>query len=749
MKTTTGTSREALKKLLLSDDFFWSDFIRTAKKYGDAESNCLDESDAYVGLFGELLSTLQPWLTCDEISATTSALESNRFLIRAALLLNKPSLLDDSIKKIYSKCFSAFRSLNRDMFKCAIDLDVSRDSTDEVVECSECGEEADTSCRCQDMLNNFTKLNKLLADLNLIEDISNPAIVSVVYEQLTDFIDSHCKGEFLDAWLSSVFEWTNGGLIAWIEFATNSYSTCTNVDVVDGFLSVEQWKPRLEYFVYKAFADLRISELFEIIVEYPDSVPAINDLKECMIKTETRQLLTESLRSSFEKRLLHPAVNTDDILSQYVSAIRTLRELDPTGVILENVCAPLREYLRSRDDTIKCIITCLTDQESGPDLADEFGNDMDMEVNRGTSESDSDGEDWMPDPIDAKADLTSKDQRTADIINILVNIYGSQDMFVSQYRVLLADRILSNFSYDITNERRYLELLKRRFGENHLNFCDIMLKDIQDSQRINRHVRDEMDKKSKEAVAVPADDETDDKDEDTKPEKIDFNAFTLSSAFWPSLAEDSVEPPEEVKTLMESYTEHFKQLKGMRTLEWFHNLGSVHLEVELDDGAKSFNVTPAQATLLIKFQEKDEWSLSELCTVVNANRTQLRSRLAFWIGQGVIVEKQNDVFVTAQTFQSQLHEVSMYESDDDPTAASSQNQKDEELEVYWSYVNGMLMNVGSLTLERIHSMLRMFAVHGEASSQCSVNEVKAFLASKVSDGKLVYVGGAYKLPKET
>ena len=55
---------------------------------------------------------------------------------------------------------------------------------------------------------------------------------------------------------------------------------------------------------------------------------------------------------------------------------------------------------------------------------------------------------------------------------------------------------------------------------------------------------------------------------------------------------------------MEKYNNLFKQSKGMRTLEWFNNLGSVELEVELDDGVKSFNVTPAQATLMIKFQEK-------------------------------------------------------------------------------------------------------------------------------------------------
>ena len=48
----------------------------------------------------------------------------------------------------------------------------------------------------------------------------------------------------------------------------------------------------------------------------------------------------------FEQRLLHPGANTSDILTQYVSAIRALHVLDPTGVILEHVCAPVRQYLR-------------------------------------------------------------------------------------------------------------------------------------------------------------------------------------------------------------------------------------------------------------------------------------------------------------------------------------------------------------------------------------------------------------------
>lgn len=39
------------------------------------------------------------------------------------------------------------------------------------------------------------------------------------------------------------------------------------------------------------------------------------------------------------------------------------------------------------------------------------------------------------------------------------------------------------------SQLRYLELLKLRFGESHLHFCEIMLKDVADSRRINSHIQ--------------------------------------------------------------------------------------------------------------------------------------------------------------------------------------------------------------------------------------------------------------------
>ena len=46
--------------------------------------------------------------------------------------------------------------------------------------------------------------------------------------------------------------------------------------------------------------------------------------------------------------------------------------MDPSGVVLERVCGPVREYLHSRDDTVRCIVASLT-SDSDSELAEVNG----------------------------------------------------------------------------------------------------------------------------------------------------------------------------------------------------------------------------------------------------------------------------------------------------------------------------------------------------------------------------------------
>lgn len=58
----------------------------------------------------------------------------------------------------------------------------------------------------------------------------------------------------------------------------------------------------------------------------------------------------------------------------------------------------------------------------------------------------------------------SASKNEPDIVGTLVGIYGSQELFMVEYRTMLAQRLLAKGDYDCEREIRTLELLKIRCG---------------------------------------------------------------------------------------------------------------------------------------------------------------------------------------------------------------------------------------------------------------------------------------------
>lgn len=61
--------------------------------------------------------------------------------------------------------------------------------------------------------------------------------------------------------------------------------------------------------MFETFAKTHIDQLFNIIIEFPESEPAILDLKICLEKTDLRGTLVSSLKTALETRLLHPGLD--------------------------------------------------------------------------------------------------------------------------------------------------------------------------------------------------------------------------------------------------------------------------------------------------------------------------------------------------------------------------------------------------------------------------------------------------------
>ena len=148
--------------------------------------------------------------------------------------------------------------------------------------------------------------------------------------------------------------------------------------------------------------------------------------------------MVKSLKAAFQKRLLLPGANTADILAQYISAIKALRTLDPSGVMLDLVCAPVRAYLQLRDDTVRCIITSLID-DANSELSEELadGKPIDMaDSDDSDVDSGDDFDGWTPDPLEADQAM-SRSRRTGDVTSMLITIYGSKELFVTEYVALM------------------------------------------------------------------------------------------------------------------------------------------------------------------------------------------------------------------------------------------------------------------------------------------------------------------------
>lgn len=129
--------------------------------------------------------------------------------------------------------------------------------------------------------------------------------------------------------------------------------------------------------------------------------------------------------------------------------------------------------------------------------------------------------------------------------------------------------------------------------------------------------------------------------------------------------------------------------------------------------------------------------------------TTLRRKIAFWQSQGVLKEDPPDCFILVEEDSGRASKETddvLIDSDDDVESATTSTQS-QTLQVFWSYIEGMLTNLNSLPIERIHAMLKMFAMPGPTTSEISEHELKLFLDKKVRDQELVFSGGVYKLPK--
>lgn len=626
--------------------------------------------------------------------------------------------------------------------------------------------------------------DRLLAFLNGLQlvglggDKAQKVFASVMNTMMTEFVRAAYTEKWaqptsvtqhLRHWVENIFARLAVQVLNIIKPPSSGGQTSGARDV--SFGDVEKWQ---EIGIARLGA-LRTSELFDVVVEWPASSGAIEDLRHFTTHPASRAFVTQSFIAILNQRLLHPGASTVEILQVYISIIRAFHLLDPKGVLLDRIARPIRRYLRERDDTVKVIVSGLlaeapvADGSSLPssgdtllELATELAKAHQLSLQSNKHELDWDDMNWMPDPVDAAPDY--RKSKSADVIDSLVSLFDSKETFVKELQTLLGDRLLQKRdNYD--QEISVLELLKLRFGDAALQACEVMLRDISDSKRVDSVVRNDQGLGKSPSRMVSS-----------RPPRINrpqLHAKILSRFFWPEMQDQEFKVPDEITSLQERYSSGFEALKQSRKLTWRNGLGQVTVELELEDRSFAEEVTTWQATVIHAFQEDSDEAItktvSDLTSQLEMGVALVRSACLFWVSKRILAEVHRDTFRVLEHLPTE-HEQQCANDEAGATgieglgspsgdaanaaaaaeAAAAAAAKEtaqaaamEKMNLYWQFIVGMLTNQGAMPLQRIVMMLKIVVPGGFPFSN---EELREFLAGMVSRGKLEIIsGGSYKL----
>ncbi len=367
---------------------------------------------------------------------------------------------------------------------------------------------------------------------------------------------------------------------------------------------------------------------------------------------------------------------------------------------------------------------------------------------------------WEPAPISKDLGImVNPKQKRSDIISMLVNIYGTPEALLKEYKAMLGERLLSaSDSSSFECELRNLELLKLRFGDVSLHHCDVMLRDIKESERIHTGIQKIIEEEMKEGPSGLL-----------NPKCL--STAIISKEFWPIKDQTPNEPtfqlPPELQPIFDTYAKKFAYIKRMRNLTFHPHLGRVVLTLHFDNGSFRFKVTPLQASIICLFNGKTAGLTAEqIAKQLELPIGEVKRRMIYWVSKGVIKEstKSGSKLSKGKGSLSSSPSVVVYtavqkleresgEADDAISESASEggrlgdDHEDQQglRDLVEGFVVSMLHTSGPKTAEKIYQMLTGVYLQDKHVAFGLEDLVNTVLNPMVTDEKLSFNNDVYSL----
>lgn len=454
-------------------------------------------------------------------------------------------------------------------------------------------------------------VTKLLSEIGW-EKHTEQLVWQVAKSKLTEAIEQ--QESYLIPMLEGIFMLSETRILNWLAMLYEGNST-----------ELERLREKLQKSVYKLVGKKRIAQMFDIILDFPDTKPALQDLTSCISNCDLTNRLEARLRAEFSRRVANLSKQTEGILLIYINLTKVMKLLFPTIEVLESVSVPLKEELRKRSDTFKCIIKSISEDPELYSLLDIKQSCVKEVEDFSSDEDETAASEWIPIPRSVVRSAISSINKRNDIVSMLINIYGSQEQFMDDYRDFLSKKLISNAKFDVNDEIKDIEMLKKRFGEFNVHKCEVMIQDVLSSKRINGYIHEEP--SSDSALSLH-----------------NLNCLVVSSFFWPvEEGEFKFKLPEPLATTFSQYSARFSVCKASRKLKFHEMLGKVSLTLQFENGSKTLDdVSPLHAAIISLFDGvSTRKTAEEIAETLEVPVSLIKKEVSFWESKGVLVKERD------------------------------------------------------------------------------------------------------------
>ncbi|CAJ1036878.1 putative Cullin family [Leishmania utingensis] len=519
----------------------------------------------------------------------------------------------------------------------------------------------------------------------------------------------------------------------------------------------EAWRADLRLLLLHTYARRRLDDFWEILSDYPDSVPALEDMHYCLQSTPESGLKTElvqTVRHLLSSRLHRAGTRTEDILAILINTIHAFCILFPRNEqssVVFSVTSDTLEHLRRRKDCVPAVVQAVMQPGGAMNAAPP-------PPTQALPERIAGGLDLCDDSASSKErELHRASRDRPDVVRVLLTSIPRRAL-VDEYRQMLAEQLLQKpmHEFDTTPEEEVLERLRHVFGETALDRCAVMVRDMQMSRRISQQLREQLAGSragcSRRLRATTA---------SSTAALSAASVSVLSMTTWPPLARCSstnggdsgpaaaplkYSPHPSLQAQMDALAEAYKRLKDNQRLTWLLSLGRVELELTQKDPSKGNALTAVpqvlslfDASIVLHVKDMTDRggvstpvSLKDVASVMEVQLEELRAHAQRLSPAVLVFLPATDLVSMQLSVSASADFVFIEDRGTDEEAGKSTGLSPERVKLMERMVTSLLKTRGAQSITAIHSSLKLLG-----KFEGSIDNVVELLRSFVGRGLIV------------